>query len=87
MKKTKSEIDEIDEVNLSKLDWSKAKENPFAKNFKKQVTINLDIDVLDYFKKMSEKSRIPYQTLINSYLYDCAINDKLRIPFLQENNN
>ena len=84
MNKIKSEIDEIDEIDLTKVDWSKAKKNPYVKYFKKQVTINLDIEVLDYFKKMSEKSRIPYQILINSYLYDCAINDKLKIPCLEE---
>ena len=39
---------------------------------KKQVTINLDGDVIDYFKAQSESSGIPYQTLINLYLSDCV---------------
>ncbi|MCL1923323.1 MAG: BrnA antitoxin family protein [Propionibacteriaceae bacterium] len=39
---------------------------------KKQVTIRLDVDTVDYFKSMSDKTGIPYQSLINLYLADCA---------------
>jgi len=48
------------------------RKNPYSKRIKKQVTINLDGDVIDYFKAQSESSRIPYQTLINLYLSDCV---------------
>ena len=76
---------EIDgETYLEDADFKDAKKNPFAKKLKKQITINLSVRVLDYFKKMSERSGIPYQTLINSYLLDCSINDKLKIPWLEE---
>ena len=57
-------------------DFSKAKKNPYAKKLKKQITINIDIDTIDYFKSQSEISGIPYQTLINLYLSDCALNKK-----------
>ena len=57
-------------------DFSKAKKNPYAKKLKKQITINIDIGTIDYFKSQSEKSGIPYQTLINLYLLDCAQNKK-----------
>ena len=57
-------------------DFSKAKKNPYAKKLKKQITINIDIDTIEYFKSQSEKSGIPYQTLINLYLLDCAQNKK-----------
>ena len=57
-------------------DFSKAKKNPYAKKLKKQITINIDIDTIDYFKSQSENSGIPYQTLINLYLSDCALNKK-----------
>ena len=57
-------------------DFSKAKKNPYAKKLKKQITINIDIDTIDYFKAQSENSGIPYQTLINLYLSDCAFNKK-----------
>ncbi|MDD3239381.1 MAG: BrnA antitoxin family protein [Lachnospira sp.] len=57
-------------------DFSNAKKNPYAKKMKKQITINIDIDIIDYFKDQSEDTGIPYQTLINLYLYDCASNKK-----------
>ena len=57
-------------------DFSKAKKNPYAKKLKKQITINIDIDTIDYFKSQSENSGIPYQTLINLYLADCVLNKK-----------
>ena len=56
--------------------FSKAKKNPYAKKVKKQITINIDIDTIEYFKSQSEKSGIPYQTLINLYLSECAQNKK-----------
>lgn len=57
-------------------DFSKAIKNPYAKKLKKQITINIDNDTIDYFKAQSEASGIPYQTLINLYLTDCATNKK-----------
>lgn len=57
-------------------DFSNARKNPYAKKLKKQITINIDSDTIDYFKSQSDSSGIPYQTLINLYLADCAINKK-----------
>ena len=57
-------------------DFSVAKKNPYAKKLKKQITINIDADTIDYFKYQSEESGIPYQTLINLYLSDCAVQGK-----------
>ncbi len=57
-------------------DFTNAVKNPYAKKLKKQITINLDNDVVEYFKCQSDKSGIPYQTLINLYLADCAANGK-----------
>ena len=63
-------------------DFSKATKNPYTKNLKKQVTIKLSEEVLDYFKELSEKTSVPYQTLINFYLLDCAKKKKsLSIDF------
>ena len=56
-------------------DFSQAEKNPFAKRLKKQttqITINLDNNTINYFKNQSLISGIPYQTLINLYLSDCA---------------
>lgn len=50
--------------------------NPYTNSLKKQVTINLDSNIVDYFKRMSESSGIPYQTLINLYLSDCVSNNR-----------
>lgn len=53
-------------------DFSKSKPNPYAKRLKKQITIRLDEETIDYFKEMAEDKGIPYQSLINLYLRDCA---------------
>ena len=52
-------------------DFSEARKNPYAKRLKKQVTIRLDAQTIDYFKAMALEMDIPYQTLINMYLRDC----------------
>lgn len=57
-------------------DFSNAIKNPYVKNLKKQITINIDSETIDYFKGLSEKTGIPYQTLINLYLADCVKNNK-----------
>lgn len=57
-------------------DFTNARPNPYAKKLKKQITINLDADTIDYFKNLSNSCNIPYQTLINLYLTDCAVNKK-----------
>lgn len=43
---------------------------------KKQITINIDNDTINFFKEQREDSGIPYQTLINLYLSDCAKQKK-----------
>ena len=57
-------------------DFSKAKRNPYARRLKQQVTIRLDQDTVKYFKHVAEEIGIPYQTLINLYLRECASNGK-----------
>jgi predicted DNA binding CopG/RHH family protein len=57
-------------------DFTEARRNPYANRLKKQVTIRLDIPTLDYFKELSEELGIPYQTLINHYLQECAASGK-----------
>ena len=53
-------------------DFSNAKKNPYAGKLKKQITINPDERVLEYFKEEAEQSGIPYQSLINLYLLNCV---------------
>ena len=57
-------------------DFSNARRNPYASRLKRQVTIRLDDQTIAYFKKLSSECGIPYQTLINLYLRDCAGNGK-----------
>lgn len=57
-------------------DFSKAKRNPYAKRLKRQITIRLDAETLKYFQELARESDVPYQTLINFYLRDCAKKKK-----------
>jgi uncharacterized protein (DUF4415 family) len=57
-------------------DFSKGKKNPYIDLLKQQVTIRLDCETIDYFKLMSEEIGLPYQTLINLYLRECAQTKK-----------
>ena len=54
-------------------DFSNSIKNPYAKKVKKQISIKIESDTIDYFKELSAKVGIPYQNLINSYLTECAI--------------
>ena len=56
--------------------FSKSVKNPYAKNLKKQVTLRLGVDVIEYFKKLADETGVPYQNLINLYLQDCARSHK-----------
>lgn len=57
------------EYDLSEM---KSRKNPYASKLKKPVTMRLSEDVIGYFKEMAEESGVPYQSLINLYLRDCA---------------
>ena len=57
-------------------DFKNARKNPYIQREKRQITINLNADVVDYFKLQAERSGIPYQTLINLYLTDCMNNKR-----------
>ena len=54
----------------------KGKKNPYTKYLNQPVTMRLDKDSVDYFKALAEESGIPYQTLINLYLRDCATKER-----------
>ena len=57
-------------------DFSASRPNPFAKRLKKQITIRVDESAIEYFKKQAADIGIPYQSLINLYLADCATSNK-----------
>ena len=58
------------------IDQLNPRKNPYAKELKKQVTIKLSPNVIEYFKTESSETGIPYQTFINLYLQDCVKNKK-----------
>lgn len=53
-------------------DFSKSVKNPYAKQLKKQITIRIENETIDYFKNLANETDIPYQKLINMYLANCA---------------
>lgn len=57
-------------------DFTAARKNPYAAQLKKQITIRLDEESITYFKSISEDVGIPYQSLINLYLRDCAASHR-----------
>ena len=57
-------------------DLSQSVRNPYAKHLKKQVTLRLGVDVIEYFKALAAETGIPYQNLINLYLTECAHSGK-----------
>ena len=59
------------------------RKNPYTSSNKKQITINLNENVIDYFKDQSKTYGIPYQRLINLYLIDCM--DKELKPSIEWN--
>jgi len=57
-------------------DFSNAILNPYAKKLRKQISIRIDLDTINFFKRQAQKTGITYQNLINLYLSDCAIHSK-----------
>ena len=67
--------DEYDIKNLN------PRKNPYTGKTKRQVTININTDTIDYFKEMSSETGIPYQVLINLFLDEC-VKEKKKIHFV-----
>ena len=68
------------EYDLSQM---KSRPNPYAKRLKRQVTLRISEDVIEYFKKQATESGVPYQSLINLYLRDCVASQrKLRLQWV-----
>lgn len=57
-------------------DFTDSEQNPYARRLKKQITIRIDEDTIEFFREMAEEKGIPYQSLINLYLRDCAENHR-----------
>jgi predicted DNA binding CopG/RHH family protein len=61
---------------LDEYNFDKSIKNPYIKNLKKSITIRLEPETISYFKNLSKDSGIPYQTLINLFLTQCAKEKK-----------
>jgi len=73
--RTRTILEEVEKMR-KEYDFSKARKNPYASLLKKQVTIRLDEGTVKYFKELATGAGIPYQTLINLYLRDCAVSGR-----------
>jgi predicted DNA binding CopG/RHH family protein len=56
-------------------DFSESVKNPYTKKLKKQISIRIESDTVEYFKKLAAEFGIPYQNLMNMYLRECAQNN------------
>ena len=57
------------EYDFSKM---KGRRNPHARHLKKQVTIRMGVDILEYFKELAQEAGSSYESLIDRYLTECA---------------
>lgn len=57
-------------------DFSNSRPNPYADRVRKPITLNVDVSTIDYFKQESKRTGVPYQTIINMYLGQCAAEGK-----------
>ena len=56
--------------------FSKSVKNPYAKKLKKQISIRIEKETINYFRNVASETGIPYQNLIDLYLRDCAESHK-----------
>ena len=55
--------------------FSDSIKNPYIKKLKKQISIHIKKETVEYFKKLALEIDIPYQNLMNMYLRECAQNN------------
>lgn len=57
-------------------DFSKSMKNPYTRLLKRQITIRIEAETIDYFKALAKEYGMPYQHLINLYLRECVESHK-----------
>lgn len=65
----------------SEYDFDPSAPSPYAERARRPVTMRLDVEVVDYFKGLASQTGVPYQSLINLYLLQCA-RERLRPEFV-----
>ena len=58
------------------LDTMKFRPSIYRKLLTEEITIQLENEVIDYFKEMAKGVGLPYQSLINLYLKECMTSGK-----------
>jgi len=69
-----------DEYDVKSLNPRKS---PYSSKAKQQVTMNMNISTVEYFKAMASESGVPYQVLINLYLDEC-VKEKKKLQFVSQ---
>ena len=59
-----------------KYDFTNSIKNPYTSKLKKQISIRVDTDTIEYFKNQALHTGITYQNLMNLYLRDCVSNNR-----------
>ncbi|KAB2837613.1 MAG: antitoxin, partial [Melioribacteraceae bacterium] len=49
-------------------DFSKSVKNPYTRKLKRQISIRIENETVEYFKELASQIDIPYQNLMNMYL-------------------
>lgn len=62
-------------------DFSGSRPNPYTERVRRPVTVNIDVETIDYFKEEARRTGISYQNIINMYLGECAAQKK-RLTFV-----
>ena len=62
-------------------DFSGSRPNTYAERVRRPVTVNIDVETIDYFKEEARRTGISYQNIINMYLGECAAQKK-RLTFV-----
>ena len=62
-------------------DFSGSRPSPCAARVRRPVTVNIDVETIDYFKEEARRTGISYQNIINMYLGECAAQKK-RLTFV-----
>ena len=57
------------------------RDSPYAERVRRPVTVNIDVETIDYFKEEARRTGISYQNIINMYLGECAAQKK-RLTFV-----
>lgn len=57
-------------------DFTKGRRSPYARRLKRPITLRLEEETIAYFKRLAQQMELPYQSLINLYLRDCAASGR-----------